>query len=144
DYPHFALGILFRVARVRCVDHNGLAEFTPNRTGRCFRGIGRAEYVADLAYGFDTFIDQCNALFRAWVIDLVRGRFGGGLARHEPDNVLELIITEDGPEDFAELLLLLRPDFQAEFLFDRRFGLGRHYVLKLAPKRFANRRIKLN
>src|SRR5205823_2444381 len=55
----------------------------------------------------------------------------------------ELVIAENRAEDFPELLLLSRPDFQPELLFDCRLSLRRDHVLELATKRFAHRRIEL-
>src|SRR6266567_1352375 len=39
---HFALGVLFRVAGMGGVDHDGLPEFAPNRPGRGLGRVGRA------------------------------------------------------------------------------------------------------
>src|SRR6185503_17377054 len=75
DDAHFARGILFRIARVSGIDHDGLAEFTANRTGRGFGRIGGTKNIPDLPHGFDPFINQGNALLRAWLVQLAHRTF---------------------------------------------------------------------
>src|SRR5437764_2652688 len=47
--PHFAFRVFNRIRRVRGVNHNSLAEFFSDGTGRRFCRIGRAEHFANFA-----------------------------------------------------------------------------------------------
>ena len=66
--PNSRLAFSGGIAGVRGVDHDGLAEFAADGSGRRLGGVGRAEHVADFVDGAHAFINQRDALFacRAW------------------------------------------------------------------------------
>src|SRR5213594_1690507 len=57
----FPFGILFGIAGMRRVDHDGLAEFTADGARRGLGRIGGTEDVSDFANGFNALINDGDA-----------------------------------------------------------------------------------
>src|SRR6266699_2288674 len=112
---HFAFGVLLRIARVRGIDHNGLAELAPDRARWRFRRIRRTKHIPDLADGFDAFINHGNAFFGAGFVGFSKRAFRGSLPRHETDDVVELLVAENRAEHIAELLFDRQRNRKPEF-----------------------------
>src|ERR1039458_2137963 len=140
---HLAPGVVFGVAGVGGIDHDGLAKLAPDGAGRGFGWVGGAEHIADLAYGSNTFVNQGNALLRTGRILFGQRTFRGRAARHEPDYVLELVIAKRRAKDSAQLMFLVGADLEAHFLLNRRFGFRRYDILELRAQRLADGAIKL-
>src|SRR5207249_773178 len=99
---HFAFGVLRRIRRVRGVDHNGLTEFSADRTRWRFGWIGRAEHIANLAYRVHALINNRNRFFCPRSIALVWRAFAGFSARHEFDDALPIFATAFWTELFVK------------------------------------------
>ena len=129
---------------MRSIDHDGRTELATDRSGRGFGGICRPEDVTDFPDGFDTFVDDRNALFGA---RLVHGGFvavSWTTAGHETDDVVELIVTVEGAENLAELLRFVGTDLKTEFLFKGNLGLGSDDVCETRAEDFLDRSIELD
>src|SRR5208283_4193350 len=116
------------------------ADGARRRLGR----VGRTKHVADFANRAYAFIDQRDALLRAGFVLLTRRTFRGGAARHEPDDVLELVVAKERAKDGAKLLLLLAADLKSHLLFNGCFGFRGDDILELRSQGLANRAVKLH
>src|SRR5688500_2171996 len=128
DNADLSSGVVFRIARVGRVDHDGRSEFTSNRAGRRLRGVGRAEHVSNLAHCFEPFVDNGDAFFAAGLLD---GRFVAirrAAAGHEANDVIELIVAIERPEDLAQLFALAGANLESKLFFERAFGFRRHDI----------------
>ena len=126
------------------VDHDGLPELAPDRSGRSLGRVCWAENVADFANGLDAFVNQRDALFAARFVPLGLREVRRGMAGHEFDDVFELAVAEDGAEDVAQRAFLVRGDFDAEFLFERPLGLAGEDILELGAKHLADRAVEFH
>src|SRR5260370_110788 len=88
----FALRAFFGVTPLGGVDHDGLAEFAPDRAGRRLRRVGRTEDVANLSDGFHAFVGNRDGFLRARFLPMRGVAISGGATVHEHDDVLKLIV----------------------------------------------------
>src|SRR6266545_6324016 len=98
---HFTFCVLRRIRCVCGVDHDGLPEFSPDRAWRRFGRVGRAEHVANLAYGVYALINNGNGFFRSRSVTFFRWTFAGFSPGHEFDNAFPVFAATL----WAELLL---------------------------------------
>src|SRR4030088_329490 len=93
------------------VDHDGLAEFFSDRTGRRFRRIGRAKNFSDFAHRVLALINDGNAFLAAWLLTFVGRTAACFCSRHELDDLFPRAATFSWPK----------------FLFEN----GQHWAVKL-------------
>ena len=65
------------------VDHDGLAKFLSDRTGRRLGGIGRPENLTDLSHGVLALVNDRDALFASRCVAIFRRRVAGLHPGHE-------------------------------------------------------------
>src|SRR6266511_1319888 len=83
---HFTFCVLRRIRCVRGIDHDGLPEFSPDRTWRCFGRVGRAEHVANLADGVHALINNGDRFFRPGSVAFFGRTFAGFSTGHKFNN----------------------------------------------------------
>ncbi len=126
------------------IDHDGGAEFAADGAWGRFGGVGGAEDFPDFADGVHAFIDEGDAFFGAGLVHLVCGAFAGGSAGHKADDIIELVVAEEGSEEFAELFFFGGGYGELEFLFDRGAGAGGDGVFEFGAEDIADGAIELD
>src|SRR5205823_2941743 len=129
---------------VRGVHHDSRAELAANRARGRFRGVGRAQHVADFANGLVAFVNQGDALFRALLIERRGVTLAGRPAGHEFDDVFKLMVAGKRAEQVAQRLFFSGRDFDTEFLFDKRLGFGGDGIVEPRAQDFTNRAVKFH
>src|ERR1017187_9333082 len=134
DDLHFALGVIGRIAGVRGIDHDVLAEFATNGARRRLARVRGAEDAADFGHRVRAFIHDRQDLFHAAL------RLGGTRAifrlppRHEFHDQAELLLGKQPPHNFAEGVLSLRVESESELLLQRQSRPLARNVLELLAK----------
>ncbi len=99
---------------MRSVDHDVLAELLADGAGLGLAGIGRAEDLADLLDGVLAGIDEDKAAFLAGLLLVVVRKRRRPVTGHELDDLVELLVTDGRSDEFAQRILHLLIDIEAE------------------------------